>query len=136
MNERRKKKYVEWIMLNLILPLAPVVIKCAISVLGQDGILKASIIDSVELIYYNLFICIIFLNIVDRKKKIKLVEVFLSYVFKGICIVDLIMIILIYLEMQSIGVGIMAVVLTIIIPVFVAIYYYSEEVIGEERNDK
>ena len=45
------------------------------------------------------------------------------------------MIILIYLGNQSKKVTYIAVILTVIIPVFVAVYYCNE-VIGEEKNDK
>ena len=48
--EENKKKCVEWVILNLIVPLAPVVIKLAILFLGKDGILKTNIIESAELI--------------------------------------------------------------------------------------
>lgn len=133
--EENKKKCVEWVILNLIVPLAPVVIKLAILFLGKDGILKTNIIESAELIYYNLFICIIFLNIINKKKETKIIEVVLENAFKIICVIDLIMIILIYLENQSKKVTYIAVILTVIIPVFVAVYYCNE-VIGEEKNDK
>ena len=133
--EENKKKCVEWVILNLIVQLAPVVIKFAILFLGKDGILKTNIIESAELIYYNLFICIIFLNIINKKKETKIIEVVLENAFKIICVIDLIMIILIYLGNQSKKVTYIAVILTVIIPVFVAVYYCNE-VIGEEKNDK
>ena len=103
--------------------------------MGKDGILKTNIIESAELIYYNLFICIIFLNIINKKKETKIIEVVLENAFKIICVIDLIMIILIYLGNQSKKVTYIAVILTVIIPVFVAVYYCNE-VIGEEKNDK
>lgn len=59
----------------------------------------------------------------------------LENAFKIICVIDLIMIILIYLGNQSKKVTYIAVILTVIIPVFVAVYYCNE-VIGEEKNDK
>lgn len=67
--EENKKKCVEWVILNLIVPLAPVVIKLAILFLGKDGILKTNIIESAELIYYNLFICIIFFKYYQQEKR-------------------------------------------------------------------
>ena len=59
--------YILWVILNIILPISPLLLKLAISFFGTDEVLKTSIFDSVELVFYNLFICITILNMLSEK---------------------------------------------------------------------
>ena len=86
--------YILWVILNIILPISPLLLKLAISFFGTDEVLKTSIFDSVELVFYNLFICITILNMLSEKDS--QIEYILKFIFILICIIDLLVLFLIY----------------------------------------
>lgn len=78
--------YILWVILNIILPISPLLLKLAISFFGTDEVLKTSIFDSVELVFYNLFICITILNMLSEKDS--QIEYILKFIFILICIIE------------------------------------------------
>lgn len=128
--DEKKVEYIKWVFINIVLPVSPVLLKAVIAYFGKGEILKVSIFDSVELLYYNLFVSITFINILRKKSSITVGDCILHYTFGGICIVDLIVITLIYIGMASSRCTAFAGLLSISVPIFVSVYYYSQ--MGEE----
>lgn len=79
--QEKIKNYISWIMINIALPISPVLIKLTIAIFADNTKISVAILDSVELLYYNLFICVIFLNLSGRNETVNLIEYFLKYIF-------------------------------------------------------
>ena len=114
--------YILWVILNIILPISPLLLKLAISFFGTDEVLKTSIFDSVELVFYNLFICITILNMLSEKDS--QIEYILKFIFILICIIDLLVLFLIYTGTGNEKCKGYAVFLSVLVPIFALIYKY------------
>lgn len=118
------QKFISWIMLNIALPTAPVLIKLVITIFADETRISVAVLDSVELLYYNLFICVIFLNLLGEHESKNLVEYIMNYLFILIAILDLILIFLNYANMASYRCSVASVILSIAVPSVVSIYQW------------
>lgn len=116
------QKFISWIMLNIALPTAPVLIKLVITIFADETRISVAVLDSVELLYYNLFICVIFLNLLGGHESKNLVEYIMNYLFILIAILDLILIFLNYANMASYRCSVASIILSIAVPSVVSIY--------------
>ena len=53
--QERIEEYISWIAINILLPISPVIIKLAINIFADNKKISVAVLDSVELLYYNLF---------------------------------------------------------------------------------
>lgn len=118
----RVNTYIIWCILNLVIPLSPLALKITISFFGSAEILKVDIFDSVELVFYNLFICITILNMLSGKESC--IEIILKYAFITICLVDLVVLFLIYTNAANDRCRQYAKILTFLVPVFALVYKF------------
>lgn len=118
------QKFISWIMLNIALPTAPVLIKLVITIFADETRISVAVLDSVELLYYNLFICVIFLNLLGEHESKNLVEYIMNYLFILIAILDLILIFLNYANMASYRCSVASIILSIAVPSVVSIYQW------------
>lgn len=122
--QERIEEYISWIAINILLPISPVFIKLAINIFADNKKISIVVLDSVELLYYNLFICVIFLNLSVGHEHINFIELIMKYIFVLICILDLILIFLNYAEIESYKCSVAAIVLSIFVPIVVSIYQW------------
>ncbi len=118
----KNSNFFVWIMLNIGLPMSPLIIKKAINFFGTDQIAKLSVLDGVELIYYNLFLCVIMINLLSGKKM--LIENILKVVFIVICVVDIVILILFYLQLNNDNCFRYSIMMLILVPLLLGIYKY------------
>lgn len=122
------RKYLNWLIINIIIPLLPVLLKILICIFADHEKIIITILDSSELLYYNFFICIMFLNLSFSKDEVPIYETILRLIICMVLIVDLGVIMLIYTNLESTYIcKIASVLLSIIIPITVSVYYYSQE---------
>lgn len=122
--QEKIKNYISWIMINIALPISPVLIKLTIAIFADNTKISVAILDSVELLYYNLFICVIFLNLSGRNETVNLIEYFLKYIFILVAMLDLILIFLNYSKLASHRCSVVAIILSILVPIVVSIYQW------------
>lgn len=122
--QERVQRFISWIVINIALPTAPVLIKLAITIFADTTKISVAVLDSVELLYYNLFICVIFLNLSGEREHVNLIEYVMKYIFIIIAILDLILIFLNYADIASYKCSVAAIILSITVPVVVSIYQW------------
>lgn len=54
--QEKAKKFIPWLITNIALPILPVLIKFIIVIFADNTKISVAVLDSVELLYYNLFI--------------------------------------------------------------------------------
>ena len=113
-------EYVAWIIINIFLPISPLILKMLIAFFGDSEVLKVDIFDSVEVVFYNLFVSITVLNMLAKIQSC--IENILKYIFIFICIIDLIVLFLIYTDSANDKCRAYATVFSILIPIFAMIY--------------
>lgn len=69
MDKRTKQNYITWICVNLLLPLLPIMIRGLIIFFGDNTKVHLFLLDSSELFYYCLFICVISLNEISQDQR-------------------------------------------------------------------
>ena len=87
--------------------------------------ISVTILDSVELLYYNLFISVIYFNLEKEKNTLTLFETFIQYCIVMVIIVDLILITLNYVKLASNRCSVVAIILSVVIPIFVSVYKWK-----------
>ena len=122
--QERVQRFISWIVINIALPTAPVLIKLAITIFADTTKISVAVLDSVELLYYNLFICVIFLNLSGEREHVNLIEYVMKYIFIIIAILDLILIFLNYADIASYKCSAAAIILSITVPIVVSIYQW------------
>ena len=120
-----------WIMLNVLLPVSPLAIKASMNFFSNEEINKIAVLDGIELIYYNLFLSITMINMLSDKRR--LIENILKAVFVFICAVDLIILILLYLQISNNKCLIYSIICAILVPILLCVYKYRTMNEGEER---
>lgn len=97
----KKQKLFLWTAFNLILPLAPVVIKILITVFGDSQKISVTILESMELLYYNFIICVIGLYELIRKDNKTGIEYWIELGAAFIILTDIVLLMLIYGGQES-----------------------------------
>ncbi len=97
----KKQNLFLWSTFNLILPLAPVVIKILITVFGDSQKISVTILESVELLYYNFFICVIGLYGLIKKDKKTGIEYWIELGAAFIILTDIVLLMLVYGRQES-----------------------------------
>lgn len=118
-------KFITWMAINILLPILPVAIKWGISLFADGNKISVTILDSVELLYYNLFIDVIFLNIAKNKENLTIIETILQFVFYAIIILDLVLITINYVNLASKRCATIAIILSIVVPIVVSVYQWK-----------
>lgn len=102
MQDEDRVQFISWIILNIFLPLLPLVVKALICLFSlPDKITSITIFEDVELLFYDLFTCVILLNMLSSKKAIGLSYYLMKKFFYIIQVVVLILIILNYLNLAN-----------------------------------
>ena len=122
--QEKAQKFISWLITNIVLPILPVVIKLLIVIFADNKKISVAVLDSMELLYYNLFICVVFLNLLGECEHIKLIEYVMRCIFTVIILLDLLLIFMSYAEIASYKCSIMAIVLSIVVPIVVSIYQW------------
>lgn len=122
--QEKAQKFISWLITNIVLPILPVVIKLLIVIFADNKKISVAVLDSIELLYYNLFICVVFLNLLGECERIKLIEYVMHCIFSIIILLDLLLIFMSYAEIASYKCSIMAIVLSIVVPIVVSIYQW------------
>ena len=92
----KQKKFIIWLALNILLPLIPVFIKLAITFFADSNKIVVTILDSVELIYFNFILCVIFLYDMAIKDNMVRIEYIMTLGAAIIIVIDMILLMLIY----------------------------------------
>lgn len=121
MTEDKKIHLFEWILPNIFLPLVPLGLKIVICVFSN---IKINILDSIELVLYNFFICIILMNFFSKKESIVGKMLYTLLVLASA--VDIIIMALIYVGIENTLCKFYAIGMAIIIPIFAILYQYLQ----------
>lgn len=114
----KKQKLFLWSTFNLILPLAPVAIKILITVFGDSQKISVTILESVELLYYNFFICVICLYELIKKDKKTGIEYWMVIGAAFIILADIVLLVLVYGRQESTErIRIASLVISILVPI-------------------
>ena len=96
-----KIKFPIWVGFNLILPLTPVIIKVLIAFFGDSTKISVTILESVELLYYNFIICVIGLYGLIGKENKTGIEYWIEFGTSLIILTDVVLLMLIYGRQES-----------------------------------
>lgn len=96
-----------------------------IKIFANKGTISVTILDSVELLYYNFFISVIFLNLKKEKNKLTIFDNFFEIIFNIVIIVDVILITLNYVKRASARCFVVAIILSGVVPIFVSVYKWK-----------
>ena len=96
MTEKQRIHFAQWIIINIILPISPIGIKLVIALFSKVDI---NILDSVELVLYGLFNCIIIINMIPKVKT--LIEYFIKISMISACCISLCILFIIYSNMDN-----------------------------------
>lgn len=120
MDKRTKQDYVTWIFINLMLPLLPIMIRGLIIFFGDRTKFSIILLDSAELFYYCLFICVISLNEISQDQRLFTgILWFYRTLDVIVIIIDVVMIMMMYLGAFRPGES--SKIVSIILPSFMAI---------------
>lgn len=97
----KKQNLLLWAAFNLILPLTPVVIKVLIAFFGESTKISVTILESIELLYYNFVICVIGLYGLIRKENKSGIEYWIECGSAFIILMDVVLLMLIYGRQES-----------------------------------
>lgn len=125
MYNKEKNNFLNWLVTNILLPLLPVITKLMIKIFANKGTISVTILDSVELLYYNFFISVIFLNLKKEKNKPTIFDNFFEIIFNIVIIVDVILITLNYVKRASARCFVVAIILSGVVPIFVSVYKWK-----------
>lgn len=125
MYNKEKNNFLNWLVTNILLPLLPVITKLMIKIFANKGTISVTILDSVELLYYNFFISVIFLNLKKEKNKLTIFDNFFEIIFNIVIIVDVILITLNYVKRASARCFVVAIILSGVVPIFVSVYKWK-----------
>ena len=125
MYNKEKNNFLNWLVANILLPLLPVITKLMIKIFANKGTISVTILDSVELLYYNFFISVIFLNLKKEKNKLTFFDNFFEIIFNIVIIVDVILITLNYVKRASARCFVVAIILSGVVPIFVSVYKWK-----------
>ena len=126
---RKINNYIGWLFINIFLPLLPVILKIILQIFGNSDKFSVAILDTSELLYYSLFVCVTFYNHSFQKKEIMVYEAILRIAFFFTVLVDMTLIILLYTQANELVTCKMAsLVLSIVVPISVALYEFYEGV--------
>lgn len=125
MYNKEKNNFLNWLVTNILLPLLPVITKLMIKIFANKGTISVTILDSVELLYYNFFISVIFLNLKKEKNKLTIFDNFFEIIFNIVIIVDVILITLNYVKRASARCFVVAIILSVVVPIFVSVYKWK-----------
>ncbi|MBU3107569.1 hypothetical protein [Clostridium gasigenes] len=120
------KDFMRWIILNIILPIAPIGLRMFISYMGQVNL---KVFEMPELLFSSITISIIALNI-NTSNKYGIVEQGLLYLFKGIIILDLVVLTMMYCNIanrNSDYFAIVSMVITVLLAPIYKIYYMNKD---------
>ena len=123
--DNKANVFLNWLVINVLLPLLPVIIKLMLTIFANTEKISVTILDSVELLYYNLFISVIYFNLEKEKNTLTLFETFIQYCIVMVIIVDLILITLNYVKLASNRCSVVAIILSVVIPIFVSVYKWK-----------
>lgn len=127
MTDVKKKKYIGWLFFNIFLPLLPVLVKLCIVIFGNGINLKIELLDSSELLYYNFVICVLYLYGVIRKRFLRVIESLIAMFAFFIIVIDLVLLVIVYLRLQSsYALKIVSVILSILVPIVASYHEYQE----------
>ena len=124
-------KFFMWVMLNIILPISPLLIKASINFFTNDNMSEIPILDGIELIYYNLFLSVTMINLLNNKTR--LIDNILRVLFIVICSLDLITLMLFYLKLDNNKCFTYSIIMFILVPLFLGIYKYR--LLGEMEDE-
>lgn len=133
--KNRVQKFFSWLAMNIFLPLCPVFIKFVIWVFAVSGRKSVVIFDSVELLYYNLVICVTFLNLSGENNSMRSGVYIIRYGFILIIVLDLILIFINYTGMASDKCFAVSMILSVFVPVTVSVYQWKNMKNESWNND-
>lgn len=114
----KKQNLFLWTAFNLILPLAPVAIKILITVFGDSQKISVTILESVELLYYNFIICVIGLYELIKKNNKTGIEYWIEFGAAFIILTDIVLLMLIYGRQESTDrIRVASLIISILVPI-------------------
>ncbi len=119
---KKANEFFIWSLLNIVLPISPLATKASINFFTDDQISKIPILDGIELIYYNLFLCVTMINLLSGKKMF--IENLMRVGLILICSLDFITLILFYLKLDNNKCLVYSKIMLFLVPTALAIYKY------------
>ena len=114
----KKQNLFLWTAFNLILPLAPVALNILITIFGDSQKISVTILDSVELLYYNFIICVIGLYELIKKNDKTGIEYWIELGAAFIILTDIVLLMLIYGGQESTNrIRVASLVISILVPI-------------------
>ena len=102
-------------------------VKLCIVIFGNGINLKIELLDSSELLYYNFVICVLYLYEAIRKQFLRVIESLIAMFAFFIIVIDLVLLVIVYLRLQSsYALKIVSVILSILVPIVASYHEYQE----------
>lgn len=120
------KDFIKWLALNIALPISPLGLRMFVSYMGQVNL---KVVDMPEFLLSSITICIIALNI-NSSDRYGIVEQGLLYLFRGIIILDLIVLTMRYCNIankNSDNFAIISIIITALLVPIYKIYYMNKK---------
>lgn len=116
-----------WFTFNIMLPLTPVLIKLFITLFGEEDSVFVSIIDSTELLYFNLVICVILLYELIRQEAKSGLEYWIEFGAALIIIFDIVLLTLTYVKLGATErIRVASLIVSILVPIVASVRKYKE----------
>ena len=117
MSKHQKIKFLSWSAINIFLPLLPLLIKTILLLFSTyAGIGSIVILENTELLFYDLFTSIIFLNILSDKENTGVWDYLIKYFTYLIQLIIIILIVLNYLRIANSSSLLVALTLSVLCP--------------------
>lgn len=121
-----------WLIMNLLVPLVPLLLRIFITIFGKEGATPIEIIQMPELLFYSIFTCIVALNInLDGPKK------YFEWIVRLLLIVITILDFIVLAMVYSANVGSRSMtfsIVTAIVPALIAPLYKYNILMNEEME--
>lgn len=125
MSKYKKIKLLSWAAINIFLPLLPLLIKTVLFLFtSPERIGSIVILENTELLFYDLFTSIIFLNILSDKANSGVWDYLIKYFTYLIQLIIIILIVLNYLKIANSSSLLVACTLSVLCPIVTIVVKY------------
>lgn len=122
--------FINWIFLNIFLPMAPIFIRLLIVVFSNSA---PQILVSSELLFFNMIICVIVLNLLHNKNS--RIEYILEKFLGLIIVLDVVLLVIIYSNNEH-GGSIHSTTIILAILVIILAFFYKRKLIVDMKGIK
>ena len=120
--------FINWVFLNIFLPMAPILIRLAIVIFSNS---TPQVLVSSELLFFNMIICVLVLNLLhDKNSRIEyMLEKFLGVII----VLDVVLLVLIYSNNEH-GGGIHSTTIVLAVLVIILAFFYKRKLVVDMKG--